>query len=313
MPWFIARNGPVREARFVQSNGCPDGGVHDLFVITGGRMRAAATSRSRASCRRAIRSPGWAATATWCFASRRRSSGRADRGDSRLGHSRQRPFQGTRPSSALGVFGHPNANLGGNVNRSANDGTITRFGWKAQNKSLLMFAGEAYNVEMGISNELFPQERDETLELPGRHRRPRTTPLNIPNPADPPSRDRGALGHRGVCDVHAHAGPTAAGAHRRPSTQHGSCVFASIGCALCHTPAHDTAARPHDGAGLPNERRCPVSSRCRCTRTCWCITWVSGSRMASPRARRARMSSAPRRCGASGSGCSSCTTGAPAT
>lgn len=37
-----------------------------------------------------------------------------------------------------------------------------RFGWKAQNKSLLLFAGEAYNVEMGITNELFQTERDET-------------------------------------------------------------------------------------------------------------------------------------------------------
>src|SRR5208282_402255 len=64
--------------------------------------------------------------------------------------------------SALGISGHANAHLSGNVNLSANDGTITRFGWKAQNKSLLMFAGEAYNVEMGISNQLFPQERDET-------------------------------------------------------------------------------------------------------------------------------------------------------
>ena len=35
MPWFEALNGPVREARFVQSNGMPDGGVHNLFVITG--------------------------------------------------------------------------------------------------------------------------------------------------------------------------------------------------------------------------------------------------------------------------------------
>ena len=33
---------------------------------------------------------------------------------------------------------------------------------KAQNKSLLLFSGEAYNVEMGISNELFQTERDET-------------------------------------------------------------------------------------------------------------------------------------------------------
>ncbi len=65
-------------------------------------------------------------------------------------------------NNQVGVHGHANALLEGNVNLSANDGSITRFGWKAQNKSLLMFAGEAYNVEMGISNQLFPQERDET-------------------------------------------------------------------------------------------------------------------------------------------------------
>src|SRR3979490_2722104 len=50
----------------------------------------------------------------------------------------------------------------GITNNNGNDGTITRFGWKAQNKSLLLFAGEAYNVEMGITNELFQTERDET-------------------------------------------------------------------------------------------------------------------------------------------------------
>lgn len=33
-------------------------------------------------------------------------------------------------------------------------------GWKAQNKSLLVFS-EAHNVEMGITNELFQTERDE--------------------------------------------------------------------------------------------------------------------------------------------------------
>jgi CxxC motif-containing protein (DUF1111 family) len=43
----------------------------------------------------------------------------------------------------LGIGGHPN--------RSGNDGTITRFGWKGQNKSVTMFAAEAYNVEMGTT------------------------------------------------------------------------------------------------------------------------------------------------------------------
>ncbi len=53
--------------------------------------------------------------------------------------------------------------ISGTFNRNGNDGTISRFGWKAQNKSLHTFAGEAYNVEMGISNLLFPQDRP----LPG--------------------------------------------------------------------------------------------------------------------------------------------------
>jgi CxxC motif-containing protein (DUF1111 family) len=50
--------------------------------------------------------------------------------------------------------------VNGNFNRTGNDGTITRFGWKAQNKSLLIFAGEASNVEMGVTNELFPNEKN---------------------------------------------------------------------------------------------------------------------------------------------------------
>lgn len=49
--------------------------------------------------------------------------------------------------------------IGGLLNTSGNDGTVARFGWKSENKSLLMFAGEAYNVEQGVTNELFPNER----------------------------------------------------------------------------------------------------------------------------------------------------------
>src|SRR6185503_20411228 len=45
----------------------------------------------------------------------------------------------------LGISGHPN---------HTNDGTITRFGWKAQNKSMVVFAGEASNVELGRTNEM---------------------------------------------------------------------------------------------------------------------------------------------------------------
>ena len=66
------------------------------------------------------------------------------------------------------IIDNKNANLGaksglgisGRENREGNDGTITRFGWKAQNKSLQIFAGEAYNVEQGVTNQIFPDERE---------------------------------------------------------------------------------------------------------------------------------------------------------
>jgi hypothetical protein len=54
-------------------------------------------------------------------------------------------------SPALGITGL--------FNQSGNDQTITKFGWKAQNKSMLIFAGEASNVEMGVTNENFTNER----------------------------------------------------------------------------------------------------------------------------------------------------------
>jgi CxxC motif-containing protein (DUF1111 family) len=56
---------------------------------------------------------------------------------------------------SLGITGHPNY--------SDDDGTITRFGWKAQNKSLTYFSGEAYTVEEGVSDEAFPSENDESI------------------------------------------------------------------------------------------------------------------------------------------------------
>lgn len=54
---------------------------------------------------------------------------------------------------------NPPLGIKGTFNRNGNDQTIARFGWKAQNKSMLLFAGEAFNVEMGVTNELFQNER----------------------------------------------------------------------------------------------------------------------------------------------------------
>src|SRR5215469_8846011 len=134
---LISPGGPVREIRFTN-----DGGVHDLFTIAG-------TSGAPPSCR--ISQPNFAANLsniifripTPTF------------GDGLIEAIPDATILAN--ASAAKPFG-----IAGHENRNGNDGTLTRFGWKAQNKSLAIFSGEAYNVEMGITNDLFPTRRDET-------------------------------------------------------------------------------------------------------------------------------------------------------
>jgi CxxC motif-containing protein (DUF1111 family) len=246
VPWFTTPNGPVREARFKKSNGAADGEVHDLFVITG---------RTDA--------PG-CNIAQFDF---------LPAGDPRTGHGGNpniifripTPVFGAglieaipdsailanmqshaAEKSALHISGHANAHLSGNVNRSANDGTISRFGWKAQNKSLLMFAAEAYNVEMGISNQLFPQERDETPSC-----------LFIPSPNDTlnftTTPTSSSSNPAVISDIEAFANfmrmlAPPAPAPPTPSTEKGRATFARIGCVHCHTPSFTTGTMIASGS-----------------------------------------------------------------
>src|SRR6185295_12200252 len=151
VPSFITLNGPVREARFVaNSNGSRDGGVHALFTIRG---RVDDTGN-----------------ASGCTAAQEDFAAQVARNNV--------IFRIPTPTFGAGLMemipdqtlvnnvnASPNTKaafgISGRLNRNGNDGTVSRFGWKAQNESLLLFSGEAYNVEMGISNELFQVERDE--------------------------------------------------------------------------------------------------------------------------------------------------------
>jgi CxxC motif-containing protein (DUF1111 family) len=156
-------------------------------------------------------------------------------------------MQADAPQKAqMGISGHPNAHLSGNVNISANDGTITRFGWKAQNKSLLIFSGEAYNVEMGITNQLFPQERDETAGCVFNATPEDTGNFKTP-PAGGPAPNTAVLS-----DIEAFtnfmrmlAPPTPA--PDTPSTVTGKAAFIKVGCAHCHTPSMTTGKMVSSG------------------------------------------------------------------
>ena len=241
VPWFITKNGPIREPRFKRNpDGTNDGGVHNLFVITG-RSDAAGCN---------IAQPSFLPAGNPLS---------GQNGNPNIIFRMPTPVFGAGlieaiPDSAilanmnanseikkpLGIAGHPNAHLSGNANHSANDGTITRFGWKAQNKSLLMFAGEAYNVEMGVTNQLFPQERDET---PGCILN--ATPEDTLNFTSPPSTSTPNQNTATVSDIEGFADfmrmlapPTPA--PDTPSIVNGRAAFATVGCAFCHTQSFTT-------------------------------------------------------------------------
>jgi CxxC motif-containing protein (DUF1111 family) len=238
VPWFIAPNGPIREARFKESNGASDGSVHDLFVITG-RSDAPGCNIAQPDFLPAgnpLTGQGGNPNITFRIPTPVFGAGLIEAiPDSAILANIQ---ANATQKSALGISGHPNAHLSGNVNRSSNDGTITRFGWKAQNKSLLMFAAEAYNVEMGISNQLFPQERDET-----------PTCLFIATPNDALNFTTAATTATSnpavISDIEAFANfmrmlapPTPA--PDTPSIVNGRTAFINVGCAHCHTPSLTT-------------------------------------------------------------------------
>ena len=236
LPYFIRPDGPVREARFINvvgSNGrltnIPDGGVHDLFTITG---RTDATN-----------APGAFGSSQTCslpqpnFNQMRSLNNIIFRIPTPLfgaGMIENIPDEiilanmnaNSSAKSQLGISGQPN--------RSGNDGTITRFGWKAQNKSLEVFAGEAYNVEQGVTNEMFQNERTSTGETLPRSCFFNGTPEDSTEFDQNSSSDLVAFAaFMRFLDQPTPSANTPGGAQ---SISNGRSMFASVGCALCHTP-----------------------------------------------------------------------------
>jgi CxxC motif-containing protein (DUF1111 family) len=235
-PSFISANGPVREARFVTNpDGTPDGGVHALFTITG-RLGARgcsmeqpdfATQVANQNVIFRIPTPVFGAGLIEAIPDEDILANQAANGSIK---------------SSLGIRGRANFSVSGRAitgqtNNNGNDGTIARFGWKAQNKSLLLFSGEAYNVEMGISNELFQTERDETASCQMMPVPNDVTNADATTPAAALSSiERFALFMRFLAPP-APSPDTPGGAM---STSAGRAVFNNIGCAFCHTPSFNT-------------------------------------------------------------------------
>jgi len=230
VPSFITAGGPVREARFPIALG---GGVAGLFTIRGRSDAGGCT----------LAQPNFAAQV---------ASGdiifRIPTPVFGLGLVEATPDASLQASFTATAARRQALGIAGRFNTSGNDGTITRFGWKAQNKSLAIFAGEAYNVEQGVSNENFTNERAAVAGC-------------VFNGSPEDHTNNGALATgtdvEMASDVVSFAlfmRLAAAPAPDAPttSTTNGANLFNTVGCAACHSPSLTTGPSPITGVSNIN-------------------------------------------------------------
>jgi CxxC motif-containing protein (DUF1111 family) len=236
LPSFLSANGPVREARFIANpDGTPDGGVHALFTINGRlgadgctiRQPDFATQLANHNVIFRIPTPVFGAGLIESIPDAAILANHAANAASQAG-------LGIRGRANFSVAGRT---ISGQSNNNGNDGTVARFGWKAQNKSLLVFSGEAYNVEMGITNELFPTEREERAQCQFGAVPNDITHVDALTTVEALSSiERFAHFMRFLAaPVPSHDTPGGAA-----SIAAGRTVFNNIGCAFCHTPSFTT-------------------------------------------------------------------------
>jgi CxxC motif-containing protein (DUF1111 family) len=221
MPFFISSSGPVLEARFINQPGTtiPDGTVHQNFVITG---RTDATGCN-------ISQPDFNTAASQNNLALRQVT--PTYGDGLIEVVRNSDIvtnmnANLSQKAKLKITGHPNY--------SGNDGSIQRFGWKAQIRSTLLIAAQQMNVEMGVTNETFPNEIDQT---PGCVLNPVPETVTNFTPGiltEMFPDDRARVEYFTQWLAPPTPGPSSS------STQNGKLQFQSAGCIYCHTQSFKT-------------------------------------------------------------------------
>jgi len=226
VPFFETPDGPTREVRFqYKDDGTRDGSVHQKFTVAG---------RSDApNCR--LAQPDFAAAAA--------RNGLSFRIPTPLfGLGLIDAIPDTEIRAHLAEHAELRARLGirGVPNMSGNENTISKFGWKAQNKSITVFAGEAYNVEMGVTNELFPTSKTEDADCNLGAEANDVTRVDGPRFSDPLDVMADWLMFSLFMRFLDAPQPVALSA----SAQRGEERFRTVGCAECHVPSMATRPAP---------------------------------------------------------------------
>jgi CxxC motif-containing protein (DUF1111 family) len=243
IPSFITVNGPVREARFVFFTDAagnpipsqPNGQVMPLFTIAGRTDAGSCTTAF-------IQQPNFANAVA-------KNNVRFRIPTPVFGAGLIENIDDSKLQTVLVTHYTGPHYVGGSFNRGP-DGTIARFGWKASVKSLELFAGAAYNIEQGVSNELFPQERPSPEENrdqgPGLAQQCRLNPtpedhtnFDVPAVDTPSDTVMFAMFMRLLKAPEQNAGNPGTNPNFN-RVSNGQILFSEIGCNSCHRESFTT-------------------------------------------------------------------------
>jgi len=143
MPSFETQSGPALVARvpFLSDGVTPDGSVHQLFTIAGRSDAGGCT----------LPQPVIPSSAAFHQPLPIFGDGYLEIYDNT-----------TLTANMSAVCAQTSLGICGTAAISPNDGSVMRFGWKAQWRGLTLAAGEEYNSELGVTNEFFPTELNQT-------------------------------------------------------------------------------------------------------------------------------------------------------
>lgn len=151
MPSFETTNGPELIARFpyMSDLSTPDGSMHQLFTVTGRSDAKGCT----------LAQPDFSQAQSQNNLSLRRPIETFGDGLIEIIQNNSITSQATlecASQSTTGVCGVPSIDI--------HDGDVNRLGWKAQWRGLIVAAAEELNSELGVTNEYFPNEVNQTQQ-----------------------------------------------------------------------------------------------------------------------------------------------------
>lgn len=237
MPSFETTTGPALVARFpyqLNNLSLPDGFVHQLFTVTG---------RS---------------DATGCTLAQPNFTQAQSEND--LALRQPLPMFGDgyiEMIQNVDIIDNLNSNLSqkqalgiGGVAQITDDGSVSRLGWKAQWRAILPAVGAEENIELGVTNEMFPSETNQSV----------TACLTNPVPEDASNYTYWST-NAGAWNFDANTGRNAIfirfleqpkpactiGQNCSSCPGGGNCAdgytqFNTLGCNLCHTQSFTTPA-----------------------------------------------------------------------